>query len=408
MAPQLLQRVTQKLASEPLLDVAAEVRRQLDSLAIPVPQGDVAITAGSRGIDNIALVTKTAGEWLREQGAKPFIIPAMGSHNGATAEGQRAMVESLGITEAAMGMPIRSSMECVKVGEVATGDVWMDKFAYESAGVLVLNRVKLHTCFSGPVQSGITKMMVVGMGKIRSAQTFHTTPSEQMKHMLLEMGQLLVDSGKVWAGLALLEDGFDKTAEIHALSASEILSRESTLLTRHRELFPRLPVEDLNVLIVRTIGKTYSGTGMDTNVIGFRGVRGGEDLSSPRIKIIAALELAAASQGNAIGVGLADFITRRLRDDIDEHKTFINVYTTGDMERAKIPATLADDATLVERIRERYGDERWMVIPNTLHLGTLYISPDLAAEVAANPRCAVETKQLQTPFNNGQLALNFS
>jgi hypothetical protein len=317
------------------------------------------------------------------------------------------MVESLGITEAAMGMPIRASMECVKVGEVATGDVWMDKFAYESAGVLVLNRVKLHTCFSGPVQSGITKMMVVGMGKIRSAQTFHTTATDQMKYMLLEMGQRLVDSGKVWAGLALLEDGFDKTAEIHALPASEILSREAALLTRHRELFPSLPIEDLNVLIVRTIGKTYSGTGMDTNVIGFRGVRGGEDLSSPRIKIIAALELAAASQGNAIGVGLADFITRRLRDDIDEHKTFINVYTTGDMERAKIPATLADDATLVEKIRERYGDERWMYIPNTLHLGTLYISPDLADEVAANPRCAVDSRRLETPFDAGRLALEF-
>jgi hypothetical protein len=407
MTPQLLQRVTQKLASEPLADVAAEVRRQLDSLTIPVPQGDVAITAGSRGIDNIALVTKAAGDWLRDHGAKPFIIPAMGSHNGATAEGQRAMVESLGITEGAMGMPIRASMECVKVGEVATGDVWMDKFAYESAGVLVLNRIKLHTCFSGPVQSGITKMMVVGMGKIRSAQTFHTTPSEQMKHMLLEMGQLLVDSGKVWAGLALLEDGFDKTAEIHALSASEIIAREPALLARHGELFPRLPVEDLNVLIVRTIGKTYSGTGMDTNVIGFRGVRGGEDLSSPRIKIIAALELAAASQGNAIGVGLADFITRRLRDDIDEHKTFINVYTTGDMERAKIPATLADDATLVEKIRERYGDERWMFIPNTLHLGTLYISPDLTGEVAANPHCAVDSQRLETPFEAGRLALRF-
>ncbi len=147
---------------------------------------------------------------------------------------------------------------------------------------------------------------------------------------------------------------------------------------------------------------------MDTNVIGYRGVRGGEDLTTPRIKIIAALELAAASQGNAIGVGLADFITRRLRDDIDEHKTFINVYTTGDMERAKIPATLADDATLIEKIRERYGDERWMVIPNTLHLGTLYISPDLAGEVAANPRCAVDTQQIQTPFESGRLALDFS
>ncbi|MCA9241499.1 MAG: DUF2088 domain-containing protein [Planctomycetales bacterium] len=405
-----LYKVHQQLVSNPLPDVAAEVRRQLDALVErghQVPQGDVAITAGSRGIDNIALVTKTAGQWLKEQGAEPFIVPAMGSHNGATAEGQRAMVESLGITESAMGMPIRSSMECVKVGEVSTGDVWMDRFCYEAAGVLVLNRVKLHTCFSGPVQSGITKMMVVGMGKIKSAQTFHTTPTFEMKHMLLEMGQLLVKSGKIWAGLALLEDGFDKTAEIHALPAGGILQKEAELLQKHRGYFPGLPIDDISVLVVNEIGKTYSGTGMDTNVIGYRGVRGGEDLDRPRIKIIAALNLADASKGNAIGVGLADFITQRLRDKIDEYKTFLNVYTTGDMDRAKIPATLADDQVVVEKIRERYGDQRWMFIPNTLHLGALYVTEDLVEEAAASSICTVDKSPTAIGYEAGRLRLDW-
>ncbi|MCA9258957.1 MAG: hypothetical protein KDA61_07145 [Planctomycetales bacterium] len=402
-----LYRVHQNLRSNPLADISAEVRAQLDKLALSVPQGEVAITVGSRGIANIPAIIRTTGEWLREHGASPFIVPAMGSHNGATAEGQRAMVESLGMTEAAMGMPIRSSMECVKVGSVATGDVWMDRFCYEAAGVLVVNRIKLHTCFSGPVQSGLVKMMVVGMGKIQSASTFHSTPTDQMKVMLLEMGKLLVDSGKIWAGLAILEDGFDQTAELHAIAGDRILEEEPSLLARHQDYFPRLPVDDLNVLIVDEIGKTYSGTGMDTNVIGFRGVKGYEDLDRPRIRIIGCLNLAEKSQGNAIGVGLADFITRRLRDAIDEYKTFVNVYTTGDMERAKIPATLANDEEVVARITERYGSERWMFVPNTLHLEELYVTPDLRGEVERNPLCAVDPEPIDLTFADGRCQLAY-
>jgi hypothetical protein len=331
----------------------------------------------------------------------------MGSHNGATAAGQRQMVESLGISQESVGMEIRSSMEVVKLGTVETGDVFMDRNAYESDGVLVLNRVKLHTCFAGPIQSGLTKMMVVGLGKIHSAKTFHSTPTPRMKEVLLEMGQFLLDSGKILAGLALLEDGFDQTAEIHAVRAEEILRREPELLVRHREYFPRLPVDDLNVLIVDAIGKTYSGTGMDTNVIGLRGVKGHEDLDRPRIRIIGALSLAEASHGNAIGVGLADFITQPLRARIDEEKTLINVLTTGDMDRAKIPATLADDQALVECIRSRYGDNRWMIIPNTLHLDRLYVSADLREELATNAACRVAPNAVEWTFENVRLRLDF-
>ena len=402
-----LYRIRQQLVSNPIADVAAEVRRQLDSLGIAVPRADVAITAGSRGIDNIALITKTAGQWLREHGARPFLVPAMGSHNGATAEGQRKMVESLGLTEQAMDMPIRSSMEVVKVGSVATGDVYMDRYCYESAGVLVLNRVKLHTCFSGPVQSGLVKMMVVGMGKIKSAETFHSTPTAQMKDMLLDMGKFLLGTGKIWAGLAILEDGYDKTAELHAVRPDDILTVEPQLLDRNRHYFPRLPVDALNVLVVESIGKTYSGTGMDPNVIGFRGVKNYEDVVKPDIRIIAALRLAEASQGNAIGVGLADFITRELRERIDEEKTFINVFTTGDMERAKIPATVAEDETLVAKIRERYGDRRWMFIPNTLHLETLYVTEDLVDEISRNPICKVERAPVELEFAQGRQQLEW-
>ena len=398
-------QVDQQLVSAPLQNIAHEVHRALDKMGKEPPQGEVAITAGSRGISNLVAITKAAGDWLREHGAKPFLVPAMGSHNGATAAGQQKMVESLGLTPASTGLEIRSSMDCVKLGTVDSGDVWMDRHCYESAGVLVLNRIKLHTCFSGPVQSGLSKMMVVGMGKIRSAETFHSARPDRMPRILEEMGSLLVQSGKIFAGLAILEDGFDATAEVHALSGDQILTKEPALLERHRHYFPALPCQDLNVLIVDEIGKTYSGTGMDTNVIGRRGVHGYEDLTQPKIKIIATLGLSGQAQGNALGVGLSDFITRRLRDSIDEKKTFINAFTTGDMQRMAIPCTLKDDEELIGKISERFGNSRWMFIPNTLHLEKIFVSEDLAKELQGHPRCRVSPTPTPLSFSNGRLSL---
>jgi hypothetical protein len=398
-------QVDQQLVSAPLQNIAHEVHRALDKMGKEPPQGEVAITAGSRGISNLVAITKAAGDWLRSHGAKPFLVPAMGSHNGATAVGQQKMVESLGLTPATTGLEIRSSMDCVKLGTVDSGDVWMDRHCYESAGVLVLNRIKLHTCFSGPVQSGLSKMMVVGMGKIHSAETFHSARPDRMPRILEEMGSLLVQSGKIFAGLALLEDGFDATAEIHALSGENILKEEPALLQRHRHYFPSLPIDELNVLIVDEIGKTFSGTGMDTNVIGRRGVHGFEDLTRPRINTIATLGLAPQAQGNALGVGLSDFITRRLRDSIDENKTFINAFTTGDMQRMAIPCTLKDDEELIGKISERFGNSRWMFIPNTLHLEKIFVSEDLAKELQGHPRCRVSSTPTRLSFSNGRLSL---
>ena len=404
----LVHRVHQRLVSHPLREVEKEVHRHLDALGIEPPQGDIAITAGSRGIDHLATITKAAGDWLRNHGATPFLTPCMGSHNGATAEGQRAMIESLGLTEEATGMEIRASMEVVNIGQVETGEVWMDRHCFESEGVLVLNRIKLHTCFSGPVQSGLTKMMVVGMGKIKSAETFHAAPTATMKDMLFEMGSCVINSGKIFAGLAILEDGFDRTAELHALHPAEILECEPALLARQRHYFPTLPVDDLNVLVVHEISKTFSGTGMDTNVIGYRGIIDFEDLDRPRIKTIAVLNLAESSQGNAIGIGLADFTTRRARDAMDEQKTFTNVFTTGEMRRMAIPCTLRDDREVIARMRERYGESGWIFIPNTLHLETLYVSADLAETLSATSSCEVDPDRLPLTFDaEGQLELTF-
>jgi hypothetical protein len=229
-----------------------------------------------------------------------------------------------------------------------------------------------------------------------------------MKDILVEMSQMVLDSGKIWAGLAILEDGYDQTAEVHAVRPADILHREPQLLERHRHYFPRLPLDRVNVLVVDAIGKTYSGTGMDTNVIGYRGVRDGEDLTSPVIRVIAALSLAEGSHGNAIGVGLADFITRRLRDAIDERKTFVNTFATGHMGRAKIPVTFRDDEELVHMLSTRYGNHGWLWIPNTLHLEALYASEDLRDELAANPICTVEPRPIELTFQIGRHQLHFN
>ncbi len=404
-----LYRVHQQLVSAPLEDPAMAVARQLDALALEVPRGEIAIPVGSRGIDQIDTVIRAAGDWLKTRGARPFIVPAMGSHSGATATGQRALIESLGISEHTMEMPIRASMDVVKLGSVASGDVWMDRYAYESDGVLVINRIKLHTSFSGPIQSGLIKMLVVGLGKIQSARTFHNTPSPAMSELLQEMGAMVLDSGRVLGGLGLVEDGFDRLAEIHALPATEILTREPILLDRARSYFPRLPVDNLNMLVVDEMGKIYSGTGLDTNVIGYRGLKRHEDLLAPVIRHIAVLNLSVRSQGNAFGVGLADFITRRLRDAIDEEKTLINVLTTGEMSRMKIPATtFLNDEDLVNRIVERFGTERWLWIPDTLHLGTLYASADLKPELEDHPSCTVDPEPVPLRFIEGRHQLSFS
>ena len=403
-----LLRVRQNLVSHPIADVPAAVHAALDGLRLEVPRGDVGITAGSRGIANIAAITKAAGDWLRGHGARPFLFPSMGSHNGGTAEGQRAMIESLGLTEQAMGMPIRASMDVVKLGTVPTGDVWMDRLAHESAGVLVLNRIKLHTCFAGPEQSGLTKMMVVGMGKTPSAQTFHSAPTPAMPDMLHQMRRVVLDSGRIWAGLAILEDGFDQTAELHALQAADIPEGEAPLLERIALLFPPAAAgRD------QRAGGRRDRQDLQRHRHGpqrHRPPRRGRSARHPQADHPGDRRpaLAASSHGNAIGVGLADFITRQLRDAIDEQKTFLNTFTTGHMGRSKIPLPLADDQELITKLAERYGHKRWLFIPNTLHLETLYASVDLKDELTAHPLCTVDPQPVELRFKNGRQQLVFN
>lgn len=382
-----LTRITQPLASNPLADVRAAVAAQLDALGTTPPQGEIAITAGSRGIANLPLILRACGQWLRERGATPFAVPAMGSHNGGTAEGQQAMLAALGMTEAALDMPIRSSMETVTLGRIDSGPVTMDRHAAESAGVLVVNRVKRHTSFGGPpfgdhCESGLVKMIAVGLGKIPGAQTFHIVPTAQKAAALEAMATTSIETGKIWAALAILEDGYDKTAELHASAPREIIHRERGLLAHYADnYFPSLPVDELNVLVVDQIGKNFSGTGLDTNVIGRRGLSDAPDPPLPKIGSIAALSLSPESKGNANGVGLCDIISQRLYDAIDFEKTRLNAQTAGEPDKAVPPLVLPTDQAIFDWLREQRGTRRWMRIPNTLELGQIEVSEDLLDEI---------------------------
>ena len=379
--------IKQPLASNPIADIRSAVRAQLDALGLDPPRGEVAITAGSRGIANIPLILRTCGGWLRERGATPFVVPAMGSHNGGTADGQQAMLESLGMTEAALDMPIHASMDTIKLGEVPTGAAAMDRIAHEAAGVLVVNRIKLHTSFGGPpygkhCESGLAKMITVGLGKIDAAKTFHTASTRDKPATLNRMAQLAIDSGKIWAGLAILEDGYDQTAELHALAAGDILTSEPALLARYAEhYFPQLPVDNLNVLVVEQIGKNFSGTGMDTNVIGRHALNDAPFPDRPKIGGIAALELSPQSHGNAMGIGMADVITQRLYDAVDFDKSRLNAQTACEPSIVDVPLVLPDDQAVLAWLEETYGSERWMIAPNTLELGEVRVSEDLVEEI---------------------------
>ena len=378
--------IQQQLKSSPLADLPAAVGQQLDSLSFDPPQGPVAITAGSRGIANIATILRACGEWLRLHGADPFVVPAMGSHNGGTANGQTAILAALGITEATLNMAIRSSMETVQVGAVPAGPVYMDRLAHEAAGVLIVNRVKLHTSFGGPpygkhCESGVAKMLTVGLGKTDGAVVFHQASTAEKPPILSALAEQILATEKIFAGLAILEDGYDQTAELHALPPDKLLAREAELLA-HYELtyFPRLPVDDLNVLVIEQIGKNFSGTGMDTNVIGRRGLSDAPDPATPSINAIAALDLSRESCGNAIGVGLADVVTQRLADATDHAKTQLNARTAGGPKKGELPLVLPDDESVIAWLRENYGESRWMRIPNTLRLDRLHVSKDLLNE----------------------------
>jgi len=367
-----------------------ELRRQLLSnraiLAIR-PGSQAAIALGSRGIADIVPLTRTLVDVLRGRGARPFIVPAMGSQGGATAQGQAAVLESLGITETRVGAPVRSADAVVCVGSTPDGTpVYCDRLAAESDVIICVNRVKPHTAFRASIESGLMKMMAVGIGKRSSARAVHSAPCG-LAVGIVHGARVLMEKAPVKLGIAVVENALHRTAKVVVLEAHEIEEAEQGLLQEAIKMMPRLPFDDLDVLIVEEMGKDISGAGMDPNVIGMS--RRLPDIGdcSPRIGRIVTLSLTEASHGNAEGVGLADVTTQRLVNRINFQTTYVNCITSGFLRGGMIPITCESDQEAIETALSGLsaGLVHLVRIRNTLRLSEIDVSEALLDEVAS--RC---------------------
>jgi len=387
-------KVRQIFHQPEIADIPAEIIFELEKKGLKdrVKRGQrIAVTAGSRGIANIPLILETVVAELGALGAEPFIVPAMGSHGGATPEGQIGVLHSLGVSEEFVGAPIEAGMEVEVIGSLPDGvEIYLNRIALEADGIFVVGRVKPHTDFKGEIESGLLKMLAIGLGNQKGAEMIHWHQYDGYHRILPEAGRLIAERTNVVMGLALLENAHHETAEIHALLPEEFYEREVKLLETAKDLLPRLPFNDLDVLVVEEIGKNISGVGMDTNVTGKFWMPGEHDPSAMEIKKIAVLDLSEETHGNAIGIGLADVTTRRAYEKIDHHQTYVNCLTQGSGETAKIPPFLANDRDAIAtaiRISGPVEPERSRVIriKNTQELETLYISEALVEELSASP-----------------------
>jgi len=349
------------------------------------PGDEVAITAGSRGIAAMPIVLRIVVAAIKERGGVPFLFPAMGSHGGGTAQGQLELLAGMGIDDKSMGAPVRASMEVVQLGQTANGlPVYLDAVASRAAGIIMVNRIKKHTNFDGPVESGLCKMAVIGMGKHAQAVAVHQQGNARLGQNILRVAEIVFARAKILAGLALVENAWGGLADLVGLRPQEIILREPALLKRAKALSAKIPFHELDIALVERMGKDISGTGMDCYVIGRKRIIGEPEWpETTSISSLVVLDLTAASHGNAVGIGLADFTTRRLANKIDWPSVQANILTSGNTERAKLPLAFESDREAVEAaaFRERltpFSKLRVACLRDTLHLRHLLVSEPLA------------------------------
>ena len=367
------------------------------------PGMSVCITAGSRGIANIALITRTLVDFCRKRGANPFIVPAMGSHGGALAEGQKEILAALGITEETMGCSIRATMETVEVGETKEGHhVRIDKYAAQADAIIVSCRIKPHTGFRGPYESGIMKMMAIGLGKQEGAQACHAVGAGRMADMVPAFGRVIRDGAPIAFALAMIENAYDETARIVALTPEEFDEMEPVYLKEAFANMPRLLFDSCDLLIVDWIGKNISGDGMDPNVTGSFGTpyaTGGIDA-----KRICALRLTEESHHSAVGMGLADAISKKLWEEVDLDVTYPNAITSTVLEPVKIPPIMENDKLAIQLCLHTANEidrkaPRIIRISNTLELENIMVSEAMLEEARKNPDMAVEGEPEELAFD---------
>jgi hypothetical protein len=385
-------RVRQKFSGPRLADIPGGVRQALRTASLPIRRGEtVAVGAGSRGIANIDVVVRATVDELKAQGARPFVFPAMGSHGGATAEGQLSVLAHYGITEASMGCEVRASMDVVQVGEALGMPVWLDRIAAEADWIGLVNRVKPHTDFKGSIESGLFKMMTIGLGKYRGAIQYHRAAVNRgYETVITSIGREMLGKARIGFGLGVVENGYDETAKVEAFNAADLEAGERRLLKEAREWMARLPFSPIHVLVVEEMGKNISGSGMDTNVIGRPSNPHEPFPNDPKILWIVALDLTEESYGNALGIGNADFTTRRLADKIDVKMTLINCIAACQPNSAKVPATYETDREAVETALSCIGmippaEARVIRIKNTLALTEIECSEAYLPSIAQRP-----------------------
>ncbi len=349
------------------------------------PGMSIAITAGSRGIANVDEITKSIVDFCKEKGAKPFIFPAMGSHGGATAEGQKELLAGFHITEETMGCPIKSSMETVLLGYSEYGKpVYQDKYAYEADGIIVSCRIKPHNAFRGKYESGVCKMMVVGMGKQLGAESVHSDGMENIARNIPANAKVVLEKSNILFAIPCMENAYDETRKIEAISTEKIMEREPQLLKEAFQYMPSLLVGETDILIVDSIGKNYSGTGVDPNISGTWSTdfaKGGV-----KVKRTCFLDLTDCSHGNANGMGLADFITRRIFDKIDFNAIYMNCMTSTVLRSGKMPPVMLSDKKAIQaciRTANQIDENhiRMIRIKNTLHVDEIMLSEEYYEDV---------------------------
>lgn len=377
-------RLRQTFDRTTVADIPGTVRAELKRLALEQrirPGQRIALTGGSRGVANIALILKTVVDHVKSLGARPFIFPAMGSHGGATAEGQTAMLAHYQVTEAFTGAPVLSSMDTVEISRTRDGvPVFIDRNACEADGIIVINRIKPHTKFKAPIESGLMKMMAIGMGKQKGAEHYHKAAIQYtFPKIIIAAGREVLKKASILCGLGLVENGYDQTAVIAALLPEELEEREKELLVLAKKMMPRLPFDDIDLLIIDEMGKDISGMGIDPNITGRnRDVLGvfPHPVNARRLFV---RDLTPSSGGNATGIGVADLTTKRLVDKIDRLSTYMNCITGISLEKAAIPMHFDTDR---ECIRVALGSvglipaekSRIIRIKNTLQLDELEVS----------------------------------
>jgi hypothetical protein len=383
--PQLL-RVRQKFPTERMPDLETEIKRQIyreEIKKIIKPGQKVALAVGSRGIANLSLIVRTVVVCLKSLGAEPFIVPAMGSHGGATAAGQSEVLNTYGINEATMKAPVISSMEVVEIGKTDGGvPVYLDEKALEADLIVPVNRVKPHTDFDGAIESGLCKILAIGLGKHEGCSRIHKEGFERFDRIIPEVAAIILKKAPIGFGIAILENSYEETAVVKAVVAADFLNEEPILLKKAKAMMPKILLPEIDVLIVEELGKDISGAGMDPNIIG-RTTRGKiANFDGPDIKRIVLLDLTETTHGNACGIGLADYITKKAKDKVDYIATYANSIASGNPEAGRIPITMDTEFEAVvaalkccNRIDE--NNPKIVKVKNTLNLEYINVSENM-------------------------------